>query len=724
MKSFFNKLKTLFMFLLIVPLMFVFSACGKDKDDSGSNSGGPSIEQPEGGDSDNSGGDDEGGGGSNPQPEVQAEKFTVAVNYNLPKFYEGILPSENESVLVSEGYTLSTFEGTEYEDYFDGWFYESDDLAVLEQKINAEKDQTVSIYAKWKEDEMNQTFATAGLEFEFAKDDNQRDYAVPVSYSGRNSIVVIPQVVMKDSDTPCYVDTIGANCFKDNTVVKEIRTKMIDFSVKSSAFECSSLEKIDFSKIINIESNAFKNSKVKNAVFSNKLADVAESVFYGCSELEKVDFLSANNSELVDVPSYAFYGCEKLTDVKLSATMTTIGVSSFENCSSLTSFEFIEESSVSALNEKSFAGCVGIENLNIPARIVSYGTGNVFANCAVKNITLEKLWYNSSNGTSATFTRYYGDMSSSLESVTMTGSGIETIYKNYFKNYSNLKTFVMTNSVKSIEYDAFYGCSNLENVTFSTAIYSDNLNISYFYGSKWYDAVKSNDYTIINDTLVSVSKTYAGVDGVFEIPNTVKYLSASLFSANRVLSKITIPESVEYINVKALANSYIENIEVSQNNENYICENGALYELDENKNKVALIAYFSAESGGVYAPLNSVKLIYDYAFDLKNAPDYVLIQGENVEIKFDGASSTKYVYDSDSITSNADPNLVTIYRYLSKETGGYDVVDNAPVFSNYSGLPNCNLVIVDGDDGIYYYLVTINAGGVIVQELDGYCPII
>ena len=124
MKKILKKVKSLFLILLIVPMLFVFSACKKNNDSDNSQNK-PPIEQPSGGngsgEDSSGGGDDDLGDEQNP-PVVLEKTFNLDVNYALPKYLEGLINDENLSPKIDEGYVLPTFDDTEFEDYFAGWY--------------------------------------------------------------------------------------------------------------------------------------------------------------------------------------------------------------------------------------------------------------------------------------------------------------------------------------------------------------------------------------------------------------------------------------------------------------------------------------------------------------------------------------------------------------------------------------------------------------------------
>ena len=743
MKKFLKVFKKLFVFMLIIPMMFVFASCGKDKD-KGSDKPDTGIEQP-GGDDSQGGGSDDGSGDNDPEtpggsggeapegpgtpdePEVVVENFSVELNYDLPAYISDLLADETKTAVVADGYTLPTFVGTEYESYFDGW-YASESLnaddKIESAKISGTKDQTVSVYAKWKESDMLNYFHSAGIEFRF---DKQNKQAFVKSYDGSSKVVVLPWAV-NDSGTPYFVEGIDANAFKDKDI-EELRTSTLltEFSVGENAFENSNLKKFEFLKLKSASVYSFKNTKITSATIGARTKSVATSMFEGCTELVSVDFTNAIGDEYLEIPTRMFYGCSKLSNVYLSLVTTTVGISSFEGCSSLTNLNFLNDSSVTNLRNRAFANCANLDKIMLPSKIVSYGT-QIFVGSKVGELTLSTL-------PAGGFTNTFGDLSTTLKKITLTGSSITTIPNSYLTGYQNLTDFVMCDSIVSIGEDAFANCGKLENITFSSALVGDSLNIAAFANSAWYKNLinMQDDDLVINNTLVYVKKE---VTGTYAVPDGVVYIGKNVFRKRTGISTISIPASVEYINATAFNDAAFTSILVDVNNENYATESGThqinnvgsvqysvLYRL-QGSQKVELLAYASTGDGGMLVVPESVNIVNDTAFDLKYAPEYVFVDKIlTINFKSNNNSNVSYIIAKDGLDLDYNSSYVIVYEYLlegeapnknysidDKMTFVEGVADYAS-FGFKAGLNGLNVVVIEVEDEFsseiykYYYLI-------------------
>lgn len=759
MKKFFNSFKKIFALLLIIPVMFVFVSCKKNNNPnnpptkteqpSGSEGGNGNSGDSSSGDNDTSGGEGESGdsGTENPEPVPEQDTFNLLVDYKLPDYLNGVLKNETLTPVVEDGYALPVFTGTEYEEFFGGWYTSADytdNSKVESTSIFANKDENLTIYAKWKTDGLEDYFCTSGVEFNFEK-----NRAIPIGYTGTNEIVIISKNVKHNGST-YFVDNISVNCFKDNRVIKEFRTSMIDFEVGANAFDNSTLETIDFSKIKSIGNYGFKDTNIKQAVFSNNLDTLSSAIFYNCKNLEEVDLSSVNSSKISVVPVDFCSGCIKLKTIYLSTKMTTIKSSAFEGCSSLENLSFLDTSSITTVENRAFANCAKLENVEIKSQIVSYGT-EVFSGSNVKNMTIYNMFYDSMYS-DFKFSTKFGDLSSALESLTFAGTGITKIYNNYLRNYTALKTVVMCNSITEIGIDAFYGCSNLENITFSTELYGDRLNISTLSSTKWYTNIEAElqsnslNQKVVNDTLVYVSNS---VTGKFVISDDVQYVVADIFGEKENITSVEISKNVKEINRYAFYNSKVTSIFVDSENTNFAVQSGelekfdagtivenveihysALYKLNDAGEKETLISYVADNSGGLFIIPNTVSLVYNSAFKSNVRPYFVYLNSSNATINIiprEGKEEFgRYLIGSATITTYGSNSCCEIYKYFNKDTNDYDFTTETEF--DFDGLSGKYFVVVEepnilGGSAVYnYYLLDTGAlsGKKIINILDIY----
>jgi len=99
--------------------------------------------------------------------------------------------------------------------------------------------------------------------------------------------------------------------------------------------------------------------------------------------------------------------------VVIPNSVTTIGISAFENCSSMTSVSL--SNSITVINDNTFSGCSSLESVIIPKGVTTIGY-NAFANCyGLASVTIP---------TTVTSLPYYAfENCYHISSLTLTGEG-------------------------------------------------------------------------------------------------------------------------------------------------------------------------------------------------------------------------------------------------------------------------------------------------------------
>ncbi len=149
---------------------------------------------------------------------------------------------------------------------------------------------------------------------------------------------------------------------------------------------------------------------------------------------------------VTSIGTSAFQNCSSLTSVTIPNSVTSIGASAFQNCSSLTSVTI--PNSVTSIGNYAFTYCSSLTSVTIPNSVTSIGN-YAFRDC------------------------------SSLTSVTIPNS-VTSIGWEAFKNCSSLTSVTIPNSVTSIRSSAFYNCSSLTSITIPNSVTS--IGSSAFYG--------------------------------------------------------------------------------------------------------------------------------------------------------------------------------------------------------------------------------------------------
>ena len=224
---------------------------------------------------------------------------------------------------------------------------------------------------------------------------------------------------------------------------------------------------------------------------------------------------------VTSIGNYAFFLCSSLTSITIPDSVTSIGDSAFYRCSSLTSITI--PSSVTSIGNFAFKDCSSLTSITIPSSVTSIGS-YAFDGCSKLNqinVDTANTAYSSMNG--VLFNKVKTELIRYPEGKTDT-------------------SYAIPNSVTSIDYDAFYGCSSLTSITIPNGV-------TIIGGSAFEDCSSLTSITIPNSVTSIYISTFSGCSSLasITIPNSVTSIDYAAFSGCSSLTSITISDSVTSI---------------------------------------------------------------------------------------------------------------------------------------------------------------------------------
>ena len=265
----------------------------------------------------------------------------------------------------------------------------------------------------------------------------------------------------------------------------------------------------------------------------------------------------------------------------------------------------IDGKSVTSIGSYAFKGCTGLTSVTIPDSVTKIGNWAFFGCTGLTDVKIS-------------------------DSVTEIGMSA-------FYGCTGLTGITIPDSVTNIGMGAFYGCTGL------TSIDVDKNNENYlseggivFNKDKsvlvLYPVGRKGDYTIPESVTEIGTSAFVACTGLtsITIPDNVTKIGMGAFAGCSGLTSVMIPDSVTEIGAEAFAYcSGLTSIDVDKNNENYLSENGVLF----NKDKTSLIEYPGGKSGAYTIPGSVTEIgagAFAYCTELTSitVPDSVTSIGE------------------------------------------------------------------------------------------------
>ncbi len=338
-------------------------------------------------------------------------------------------------------------------------------------------------------------------------------------YTGTDTVVHIPGVVLEGEYKGCRVTRIGGAVFQDNQTMESITFPSTLERIDVDTFAGSKLW--DDPNNWDSGENAYGGSVEKAAFYVNdwlvRLANRGEVATLTIREGTK--HINAQNDDTFD-------GILALRSIHIPASVKTIGDNAFLGCTELASVTFAEDSQLESI------GACAFSLLNTDQSKCNYALKSITIPASVKYI-----------GDSA----FYG--CSGLESITFEpGSKLETIDNMAFgslpDDYTPLEAITIPASVKTMGYSVFVDCRYLTKVTFEPGSKLESMDTDIFQNCAALKRVEN--WPAGMKTIPERTFECSGLEG-FVIPDGVESIGVIAFGSCEQLETVVIPKSVKSI---------------------------------------------------------------------------------------------------------------------------------------------------------------------------------
>lgn len=159
------------------------------------------------------------------------------------------------------------------------------------------------------------------------------------------------------------VSTVEGNCFIGCSNLKNFYSTSLTRVFQGAFQNCGSLTNIDLSNLIEIGSNSFRGCSFSEINISSWVASsyALGRQFLDNKNLETVNWGNSNS----DIPEECFKNCTSLKNFNKEGTTECIGVSAFENCSSLNKIKIKQGDKYIRIFQKAFYNCSSLTQLEI-----------------------------------------------------------------------------------------------------------------------------------------------------------------------------------------------------------------------------------------------------------------------------------------------------------------------------------------------------------------------
>ncbi len=278
------------------------------------------------------------------------------------------------------------------------------------------------------------------------------------------------------------LESVGENAFHACVELQAALLPSTVTSISRGAFQyCGKMTQVNIPEGVTvIEAIAFSSCGITSLTIPSSVTEIGFNAVNNCKSLEEIIIPSTVKT----IGEFAFAG-SSAKHIRIPSTTKTIYANAFNNSYALETLDIDQPTvsgwfkgntslkninfgaNVTTIEAEAFLGCTAIQSVYIPAGVTSIGAG-AFGGClSLTNFTVSDqntTYRTNGDGLLRRYDSYYWLVAYPMGKAEISIPNFQYIGEGAFRDATNYTTLILPESVKSIEANAFKGCTNISTV--------------------------------------------------------------------------------------------------------------------------------------------------------------------------------------------------------------------------------------------------------------------